>query len=296
MNSAILALEDGTVFEGRSFGAPTERSGEVVFNTALTGYQEVFTDPSYSGQIVILTNPQIGNYGTNVEDNESTRPYIEGLAVREFSAMASNWRSDAEANTFLKRHDIPVISDLDTRGLVRHLRTRGVMRGVLSSVETQPQKLIEKARAIPTMAGLDLASRVSTPERYTWTKPVEPCSPSEFIAAAERSGLMKELESWVIRETLLQGAVWRTDGVRIGISVNIGAPLLHDEPFLRLFERTLKIQGAPTSFTFEVAAASLGATERPTEGLTRLRERGVRLALDDVTDLAGLEAASWFRW
>src|SRR5512142_1724819 len=101
LQTAILALEDGTVFEGRSFGAPTERSGEVVFNTALTGYQEVFTDPSYSGQIVILTNPQIGNYGTSAEDNEAPRPHIEGLAVREFSSMASNWRSDAEANTFL---------------------------------------------------------------------------------------------------------------------------------------------------------------------------------------------------
>ncbi|HZY73251.1 MAG TPA: carbamoyl-phosphate synthase domain-containing protein, partial [Edaphobacter sp.] len=96
MESAILALEDGTVFEGRSFGAPAERSGEVVFNTALTGYQEVFTDPSYAGQIVIFTNPQIGNYGTTAEDNEARRPYIEGLVVREFSNVTSNWRSDQE--------------------------------------------------------------------------------------------------------------------------------------------------------------------------------------------------------
>ncbi len=182
MNSAILALEDGTVFEGRSFGAPTERSGEVVFNTALTGYQEVFTDPSYSGQIVILTNPQVGNYGTSAEDNEAARPYIEGLVVREFSAIASNWRSDAEADAFLGRNGIPVISGLDTRALVRHLRTRGVMRGVLSSVTADASALVERARRIPTMAGLDLASRVSTPERYEWNKPVEPCSPSDFLA------------------------------------------------------------------------------------------------------------------
>jgi len=174
LNSAILALEDGTVFEGRSFGAPAERSGEVVFNTALTGYQEVFTDPSYSGQIVILTNPQIGNYGTNREDNESARPYIEGLVVREFSAITSNWRSDTEAGVFLSQAGIPVVSDLDTRALVRHLRTRGVMRGVLSAIEKDAGKLVEKARGIPTMAGLDLASRVSTPERYEWTSPVEP--------------------------------------------------------------------------------------------------------------------------
>ena len=184
MNSAILALEDGSIFEGRSFGAPTERSGEVVFNTALTGYQEVFTDPSYSGQIVILTNPQIGNYGTSAADNESARPYIEGLVVREFSHVASNWRSDTEANAFLANAGIPVVDDLDTRALVRHLRTRGVMRGVLSSTEKDADKLVAKARSIPTMAGLDLASRVSTPVRYEWTQPVDPCSPSELVGTA----------------------------------------------------------------------------------------------------------------
>jgi len=181
LNSAILALEDGNVFEGRSFGAPAERSGEVVFNTALTGYQEVFTDPSYSGQIVVLTNPQIGNYGTSAADNESARPYIEGLVVREFSALASNWRSDTEADAFLGKAGIPVVDDLDTRSLVRHLRTRGVMRGVLSSLEKDAGKLIAKARSIPTMAGLDLASRVSTPSAYEWTQTVDPCSPSELI-------------------------------------------------------------------------------------------------------------------
>lgn len=181
MNSAILALEDGTVFEGRSFGAPAERSGEVVFNTALTGYQEVFTDPSYAGQIVILTNPQIGNYGTSRGDNESARPYIEGLVVREFSSVASNWRSDDEADDFLKRHDIPVVSDLDTRALVRHLRTLGVMRGVLSAAGTDASKLVEKARNIPKMVGLDLASRVTTPQPYEWDKPVEACSPSDLV-------------------------------------------------------------------------------------------------------------------
>jgi carbamoyl-phosphate synthase small subunit len=176
-------LEDGTVFEGASFGAPAERSGEVVFNTALTGYQEVFTDPSYAGQIVILTNPQIGNYGTNPSDNEAARPYIEGLVVREFSDLASNWRSESETSDFLSRAGVPVVSGLDTRTLVRHLRTRGVMRGVLSAVESDAAKLVEKARSIPSMAGLDLASRVSTPETYRWSEPVDPCSPSERITA-----------------------------------------------------------------------------------------------------------------
>ena len=184
LDSAILALEDGTVFEGRSFGAPAERGGEVVFNTAITGYQEIFTDPSYTGQIVILTNPQIGNYGTAVPDNESAKPAIEGLVVREFSQVTSNWRSDAEANDFLSRAGIPVVSDLDTRTLVRHIRSRGVMRGVLSSGLTSVKaedhaRLVAKARALPSMAGLDLATRVSTPSAYEWNAPDLPCSPSE---------------------------------------------------------------------------------------------------------------------
>jgi len=183
LKSAILALEDGTVFEGRSFGAPVERSGEVVFNTALTGYQEIFTDPSYSGQIVILTNPQIGNYGTTIDDDEAVKPWIEGLVVREFSSLRSNWRSDDEAEHFLSTHQIPVVSELDTRALVRHLRTRGVMRGVLSATESNGDALVRKAREIPSMTGLDLASRVSTADRYEWSKPVEACSPSEVVSA-----------------------------------------------------------------------------------------------------------------
>ena len=117
MSKAILALEDGTVFEGRSFGAPTQASGEVVFNTSITGYQEVFTDPSYAGQIVVLTYPQIGNYGANREDSESVRPFIEGLIVREISPLASNWRSEEEANRFLEKNGIPIAAEIDTRAL-----------------------------------------------------------------------------------------------------------------------------------------------------------------------------------
>ena len=181
MDSAILALEDGTVFEGKSFGAPAERAGEVVFNTSLTGYQEIFTDPSYCGQIVILTNPQIGNYGTSFSDSESARPYIEGLVVREFSNVTSNWRSDEGARQFLAKHQIPIVSELDTRALVRHLRSRGVMRGVLSATESNHERLVERACATPSMAGLDLASRVSTTASYEWNQSVEACSPSEVM-------------------------------------------------------------------------------------------------------------------
>jgi len=167
---AILALEDGRIFRGKGYGAKAECYGEVVFNTSLTGYQEIFTDPSYAGQIVVLTNPQIGNYGTNPEDNEAVRPFIEGLVVREFSPISSNWRSQQAADEYLERFNIPVIADLDSRALVRHLRTHGVMRGVVSLIESDAEKLVVKARSIPKMDGTDLARVVSTKQRYSWNQ------------------------------------------------------------------------------------------------------------------------------
>ena len=165
---AILALEDGRIFRGDGYGAQGECRGEVVFNTSLTGYQEIFTDPSYAGQIVVLTNPQIGNYGTNSADNEAARPYIEGLVTREFSPISSNWRSQQVADEYLERFHVPVISEIDTRALVRHLRTHGVMRAVISTNEPNPDVLVQKARSIRKMDGTDLASVVSTKDRYEW--------------------------------------------------------------------------------------------------------------------------------
>ncbi len=165
---AILALEDGRIFRGESYGAKGECFGEVVFNTSLTGYQEIFTDPSYSGQIVVLTNPQIGNYGTNAADDEAAHPHIEGLAVREFSPVSSNWRSQQATDEYLERFHIPAIGEIDTRALVRHLRDRGVMRGAISSLEMDAEKLIAKARAIPKIDGHDLVQNVTTKSRYLW--------------------------------------------------------------------------------------------------------------------------------
>ncbi len=166
---AILALEDGRIFRGKGFGAPTEAVGEVVFNTSLTGYQEIFTDPSYAGQIVVLTNPHIGNYGTTPSDAEAARPYIEGLVTREFSAMSSNWRSTEVADEYLERNGIPVIAEVDTRAVVRHLRMHGVMRGVIASGENlDAEALVAKARSIRKMEGTDLASVVSTKAAYAW--------------------------------------------------------------------------------------------------------------------------------
>src|SRR5256884_1660890 len=170
LESAILALEDGTVCEGRSFGAPVERSGEVVFNTSLTGYQEVFTDPSYAGQIVCLTYPHIGNVGANAEDEESSRPFIESLIVREFSQVSSNWRAAEPAQLYLNRHRIPVIWDIDTRALVRHIRNVGALRGIVSTDGTPAEQLIFEAKQLPGMAGQELASRVTCGKSYGWDK------------------------------------------------------------------------------------------------------------------------------
>ena len=163
---AILALEDGRTFRGEGYGHPGECQGEVVFNTSLTGYQEIATDPSYAGQIVVLTNPQIGNYGTNQADNEAAKPYIEGLIVREFSAISSNWRSEQVTDEYMERYAVPVLAEIDTRALVRHLRTHGVMRGVISTQESDAGKLVQRARSIRKMDGTDLAKVVSTKSVY----------------------------------------------------------------------------------------------------------------------------------
>ncbi len=167
---AVLALEDGRVFRGRAYGAPGERFGEVVFNTSLSGYQEILTDPSYAGQIVILTYPHIGNYGTNPLDSESARPFAEGLVVRELSELSSNWRSAEDISGYLAQYGLPVISDIDTRALVRHIRTHGAMKAVLSTVDSDEASLVKKAKASPSMVGLDLASRVSVGSPYEWNE------------------------------------------------------------------------------------------------------------------------------
>jgi carbamoyl-phosphate synthase small subunit len=163
---ALLALEDGRIFRGHGYGYPGECQGEVVFNTSLTGYQEIATDPSYAGQIVVLTNPQIGNYGTNLADNESAKPFIEGLIVREFSAISSNWRSEQVTDEYMERYSVPVLAEIDTRALVRHLRTHGVMRGVISTDVSDPDALVQRARSIRKMDGTDLAKVVSTKSIY----------------------------------------------------------------------------------------------------------------------------------
>jgi len=166
---AILALEDGRTFRGRAWGADGERTGEIVFNTAMTGYQEILTDPSYAGQIVTMTYTEIGNYGVNPEDVESRRPFVEGFVVREFSEVTSNWRATMSLDDYLKQHGIVGISEIDTRALVRHIREKGAMRACVSSVDADEASVVAKARRAPEMLGRNLVDEVSCGDAYEWS-------------------------------------------------------------------------------------------------------------------------------
>jgi len=163
---ALLALEDGRTFRGRSWAAEGEVCGEIVFNTSMTGYQEVLTDPSYAGQIVCMTYPLIGNYGVNEADSESGRPWVEGFVVREASRIKSNWRAEESLDDYLKRWNIVAIEGIDTRALVRHIRDKGAMRSCLSTIDLDEKSLVEKARQSPPMENRELASVVTTSEPY----------------------------------------------------------------------------------------------------------------------------------
>ncbi|MGC1454476.1 MAG: glutamine-hydrolyzing carbamoyl-phosphate synthase small subunit [Nitrospirota bacterium] len=168
MKKAVLALADGMVFEGHSFGAEGEASGEVVFNTSMTGYQEILTDPSYKGQIVTMTYPQIGNYGVNDEDVESARPYAEGFVVKEYLDFPSNWRAKKSLNEYLRENGIVGIQGIDTRALTRHLRDFGAQPGVITTKAIKPESVVASARALPKMGGLDLVKEVTCAKAYTW--------------------------------------------------------------------------------------------------------------------------------
>jgi carbamoyl-phosphate synthase small subunit len=164
--NAILALEDGTWFQGISAGAPGQTEGEVVFNTSMTGYQEVLTDPSYAGQIVTMTAPQIGNYGVTDTDQESSRAQVAGFIMRDASPVSSNWRAQTTLRDYLTRNNIVAIGDIDTRALTKKLRSGGVMRGIIATGTVDPAQLIEKARQIPHMEGSDFVKDVSCTDAY----------------------------------------------------------------------------------------------------------------------------------
>src|SRR5271163_4289773 len=168
MDIAKLGLEDGTVFTGWAFGARGEIDGEVVFNTSMTGYQEILTDPSYHGQIVAMTYPQIGNYGVNVDDAESSRPWVRGFVIRELSSRVSNYRAGGSLADYLEEHGVIGIEGIDTRALVRKTRERGAMKGILSTTDLDDASLVAKAQASAGLVGRDLAHEVMPKESTTW--------------------------------------------------------------------------------------------------------------------------------
>ena len=183
--NAVLALEDGTWFSGTSVGAAGETSGEVVFNTSMTGYQEVLTDPSYAGQIVTMTSVQIGNYGVTEEDTESRGPQVAGFVMRESSPVASNWRADQPLRAYLTRHNIVAIADIDTRALTRKLRSGGVLRGVIATGSgLDPQQLVARAASIRPMEGSDFVKDVTCQAPYEWT--VGEQTDPDFLVPPER--------------------------------------------------------------------------------------------------------------
>src|SRR4026207_1911249 len=179
---AILALENGTFYKGQSSGAEGEARGEVVFNTSMTGYQEVLTDPSYSGQLVTMPCPEIGNDGVSPDDGESRAPQVAGFIVRDESPVASNWRANGTLREYLVRHDIVAISDIDTRALTRVLRSAGVMRGVIATGDADPRVLVEKARGLAPMEGADLVRGVTCEASFDWA----PSAPDEFAPYPQR--------------------------------------------------------------------------------------------------------------
>jgi carbamoyl-phosphate synthase small subunit len=200
MSDALLALADGRVFRGRACGATGEVSGEVVFNTAMTGYQEILTDPSYRGQLVCMTYPLIGNYGVNPEDAESRRPWVNGFIVKEACPYPSSWRGRVALADYMKAHEIVGIQGIDTRALTRHLRDRGAQEGIISTVELDPERLVARARALPGLVGRDLVSEVTVDRPHGWDEGVWdlargylPPAPPRFRVAAYDSGIKRNI-------------------------------------------------------------------------------------------------------
>jgi carbamoyl-phosphate synthase small subunit len=253
---AWLALEDGLVFEGRSFGHSGETTGEVVFNTALCGYQEVLTDPSYAGQIVTMTYPHIGNYGVNREDVESSHPQVAGFVVREASTRASSWRASGELHRYLDEAGVVGVSEVDTRALTRHLRTHGAQRGVISTCTGDRDALVERARASRSMVGLDLAREVTCEAPYEMAalRPPAAGGPSYRVVAYDFG--MKHNILRMLRESgcevkvvpaetgAAEALAWRPDGVFFSNGPGDPEPVTYGvEAARELMERRVPIFG-----------------------------------------------------
>ena len=244
----ILALADGTVFEGEQFGATGETVGEVVFNTSMTGYQEVLTDPSYKGQIVTMTYPLIGNYGCNEADVESIGPQVEGFVVREYSAYHSNWRSKWSLDTYLAEHNIIGIQGIDTRALTRRLRVHGVMNGCLSTEDLNPESLVAKAKAWHGLVGWDLVQRVTCPNPYAWRNNGQPSAVSPQQYSGQPSAVSHQQEN-LLAESFRKPIAdsYKVIALDFGIKYNI---------LRQLTEHGCEVQVVPAKTTAEEILAA----------------------------------------
>jgi carbamoyl-phosphate synthase small subunit len=212
---ARLVLEDGRWFVGTSIGVPGRAAGEVVFNTGLTGYQEILTDPSYRGQIVTFTCPHIGNYGVNRTDVESACPQVEGFVVRDSSPLVSNHRATGSLGDYLVEHEIPALADIDTRALTRHIRSQGAMRAILTTEEAPVDVLVEQARSLPEMAGSDLVQEVTCKSSYTWAATADERFHVVAYDFGIKQGILRELASHGVRVTVVPAAMPATEALEL---------------------------------------------------------------------------------
>lgn len=202
---ALLALEDGRIFWGTSLGSVGETFGEVVFNTAMTGYQEVLTDPSYCGQLVTMTYPHIGNYGINGDDHESIKPALSGFIVREYCNYPSNWRSELDLHNFLARNNIVAIQGIDTRALTRHIREKGAMKGAISTKDLDPDNLTQKAKASPGLVDRDLVKQVTRESQFVWQEGIkQEWTPEHFSALPSKNHFRVVVYDFGIKNNILR--------------------------------------------------------------------------------------------
>lgn len=225
---ALLVLENGLAFEGENFGAEGEVFGELVFNTSMSGYQEILTDPSYKGQIVMMTNPHIGNYGINPEDVESHKPYIEGFIVRELSKRVSNWRSQKSLSEYLKENGIPGIEGVDTRRLTEILRNEGAMRAGISTVDLDSKSLLVKVRNSPSMAGQDLAKWVSCQKAYEWEGGLHPLEQETLKKMGSRRRVIAY--DFGIKQNILRALAWSGCKIRVVPATTPAEEVLAEKP------------------------------------------------------------------
>lgn len=214
--NALLVLEDGTVFKGNSFGAKGQSTGEVVFNTSMSGYQEILTDPSYEGQIVAMTYPLIGNYGVNKEDVESRKIFLEGFIVKEHSRIASNWRSEETLDEYLKKNNIIGIEGVDTRAITRHIRLKGAMKGIIASGKDKDIKsLIKKVKKSPGLVGMDLVKDVTSTKKYNWTDKKKKLYKVVVIDCGLKYNILRELNNYGCSVTVVPAKTSADDIIKL---------------------------------------------------------------------------------